>query len=62
MIGNRPIDLDVDGGVTAENAALVTSAGANVLVAGSAIYKGQGVDDYRKTVDSLRKAAEEGRR
>ncbi|MGX5668146.1 ribulose-phosphate 3-epimerase [Rhizobium daejeonense] len=62
MIGNRPIDLEVDGGVTAENAALVTSAGANVLVAGSAIYKGQGVDDYRKTVDSLRKAAEEGRR
>ena len=36
--------------------------GANVLVAGSAIYKGEGVDDYRKTVDSLRKAAEEGRR
>lgn len=62
MIGNRPIDLEVDGGVTAENAALVTSAGANVLVAGSAIYKGQGVDDYRKTVDTLRKAAEEGRR
>ncbi len=62
MIGNRPIDLEVDGGVTAENAALVTSAGANVLVAGSAVYKGQGVDDYRKTVDTLRKAAEEGRR
>ncbi|WP_414901534.1 ribulose-phosphate 3-epimerase [Rhizobium cremeum] len=62
MIGNRQIDLEVDGGVTAENAALVTSAGANVLVAGSAIYKGQGVDDYRKTVDTLRKAAEEGRR
>ncbi|PZU85646.1 MAG: ribulose-phosphate 3-epimerase [Shinella sp.] len=62
MIGNRPIDLEVDGGVTAENAALVTSAGANVLVAGSAIYKGKGVDDYRKTVDTLRKAAEEGRR
>ncbi|ATN34598.1 ribulose-phosphate 3-epimerase [Rhizobium sp. ACO-34A] len=62
IIGNRPIDLEVDGGVTAENAALVTSAGANVLVAGSAIYKGQGVDDYRKTVDTLRKAAEEGRR
>ncbi len=62
MIGDRPIMLQVDGGITATTAPLVTSAGANVLVAGSAIYKGEGVDDYRKTVDSLRKAAEEGRR
>ena len=36
-------------------------AGANALVAGSAIFKGKGVDDYRKTVDTLRKAAEGGR-
>ncbi|MDI6836800.1 MAG: ribulose-phosphate 3-epimerase [Rhizobiaceae bacterium] len=62
MIGDRPIMLQVDGGITATTAPLVTSAGANVLVAGSAIYKGEGVDDYRKTVNSLRKAAEEGRR
>ncbi|WP_454746094.1 ribulose-phosphate 3-epimerase [Ciceribacter selenitireducens] len=62
LIGNRPIDLEVDGGVTAETAPLVTAAGANVLVAGSAVYKGEGVDDYRKTVDTLRKAALEGRR
>lgn len=62
MIGDRPIMLQVDGGITATTAPLVTSVGANVLVAGSAIYKGEGVDDYRKTVDSLRKAAEEGRR
>ncbi|RCW28573.1 ribulose-5-phosphate 3-epimerase [Ciceribacter lividus] len=62
MIGDRPIMLQVDGGITATTAPLVTSAGANVLVAGSAIYKGEGVDDYRKTVDSLKKAAEEGRR
>ncbi len=62
LIGNRPIDLEVDGGVTAETAPLVAAAGANVLVAGSAVYKGEGVDDYRKTVDTLRKAALEGRR
>ncbi|MBC7150059.1 MAG: ribulose-phosphate 3-epimerase [Rhizobium sp.] len=62
LIGNRPIDLEVDGGVTAETAPLVTAAGANVLVAGSAVYKGEGVDDYRKTVDTLRKVALEGRR
>lgn len=62
LIGNRPIDLEVDGGVTTETAPLVTAAGANVLVAGSAVYKGEGVDDYRKTVDTLKKAALEGRR
>ena len=62
LIGNRPIDLEVDGGVTAETAPLVAAAGANVLVAGSAVYKGEGVDDYRKTVDTLKKAALEGRR
>jgi len=61
MIGDRPIMLEVDGGITAATAPLVTAAGANVLVAGSAIYKGEGVDDYRKTVDTLRKVAEEGR-
>lgn len=61
LIGNRPIDLEVDGGVTADNAAEIAKAGANALVAGSAIFKGKGVDDYRKTVDTLRKAAEGGR-
>lgn len=62
MIGNRPIDLEVDGGVTVETAPLVSAAGANVLVAGSAIFKGNSVDDYRKTVEALREAAEGGRR
>lgn len=61
LIGDRPIDLEVDGGVTAANAAEITKAGANVLVAGSAIYKGKGVEDYRKTVTALMAAAEEGR-
>jgi len=61
LIGNRPIALEVDGGITVETAPLVTKAGANVLVAGSAVYKGQGVEAYRQTVTALRAAAEGGR-
>ena len=40
LVGGRPIDIEIDGGVTPENAALVTQAGANALVAGSAVFKG----------------------
>ncbi|PWE56541.1 ribulose-phosphate 3-epimerase [Metarhizobium album] len=61
MISDRPIELEVDGGVTTETAPAIIAAGANVLVAGSAIFKGAGVDDYRKTIDALRQKAEGGR-
>jgi ribulose-phosphate 3-epimerase len=61
MIGARPIELEVDGGITVETAPAAIAAGANVLVAGSAIFKGNGVDDYRKTVTAIRQAAESGR-
>jgi ribulose-phosphate 3-epimerase len=40
MVGGRAIDIEVDGGVTAANAGEIHRAGANVLVAGSAIFKG----------------------
>ncbi|MGH6814765.1 MAG: ribulose-phosphate 3-epimerase, partial [Hyphomicrobiaceae bacterium] len=40
MIGNRPIAIEVDGGITSDTAPLVTAAGANVLVAGSAVFTG----------------------
>ena len=40
LAGGRPIDIEVDGGITADNAALVVQAGANVLVAGYAVFKG----------------------
>ena len=40
MIGGRDIDIEIDGGVTPETAPLVVDAGANVLVAGSAVFKG----------------------
>ncbi|MFF2320097.1 ribulose-phosphate 3-epimerase [Agrobacterium sp. NPDC058088] len=61
MIGDRPIELEVDGGVTAQTAGDIIAAGANALVAGSAVFKGDGVEDYRKTVALLRSAAEAGR-
>ncbi|MGO4436203.1 ribulose-phosphate 3-epimerase [Rhizobium sp. RAF56] len=61
LIGDRPIELEVDGGVTTETAPIVAAAGANVLVAGSAIFKGESVDAYRHTVAELRAAAERGR-
>jgi ribulose-phosphate 3-epimerase len=40
MIGARPIHLEVDGGINAETVSLVATAGANVIVAGSAVFKG----------------------
>ncbi len=52
MIGDRNIDLEVDGGIKAENAGLCTEAGANVLVAGSSVFKGA---DYKQAIDALRK-------
>jgi ribulose-phosphate 3-epimerase len=56
MAGSRPIDIEVDGGITPQNAAMVTQAGANVLVAGSAIFKG-GPDAYRANIAAIRNAA-----
>ena len=55
MIGDRPIDLEVDGGVNVDTFKDVVDAGANVLVAGSAVFKG---DDYGATIGALRDAAE----
>ena len=56
MAGARPIDIEVDGGVTAENAAEVARAGANVLVAGSAVFKG-GQAAYKGNIGAIRNAA-----
>ncbi len=56
MIGNRPIDIEIDGGVTPETAPLVAKAGANVLVAGSAVFKGNSVDSYAKNIAAIRNA------
>ncbi len=61
LIGDRPIELEVDGGVSVDTAPVIIAAGANVLVAGSAIFKGESVDAYRQTISDLRAAAERGR-
>ena len=54
MIGERDIDLEVDGGINTETIKSVVEAGADVLVAGSAVFKG---DDYAATIGALRAAA-----
>ncbi len=58
LIGSRPIDIEIDGGVTPETAPLVTAAGANVLVAGSAVFKGGGTEAYRANISAIRSAAD----
>ena len=57
LIGSRKIDIQVDGGVTAVNAAAVTAAGANVLVAGSAIFKGDDTSAYAANIAAIRGAS-----
>lgn len=58
MIGDRPIDIEIDGGVTAETAPLVAAAGANVLVAGSAVFKGGSTQAYASNITAIRDAAD----
>ncbi len=57
LAGGRPIDIEVDGGITPETAPLVTRAGANVLVAGSAVFKGGTPENYRANIAAIRSAA-----
>jgi ribulose-phosphate 3-epimerase len=57
MIGDRDIRLEVDGGVTPETAALVAKAGADTLVAGSAVFKGGTEQAYAANITAIRKAA-----
>jgi ribulose-phosphate 3-epimerase len=54
MIGTRPIHLEVDGGVTPANAGICAAAGADVLVAGSAVFKDGA---YRENIAAIRAAA-----
>jgi len=60
LIGDRPIALEIDGGVTPETAPLVARAGADTLVAGSAVFKG-GPSAYASNIAAIRKAAEAAR-
>jgi ribulose-phosphate 3-epimerase len=57
LVGGRAIDIEIDGGITPQNAAQAAAAGANVLVAGSAVFKGGGPDAYRVNIAAIRNAA-----
>jgi ribulose-phosphate 3-epimerase len=64
MIGDRPIHIEIDGGVTTETAPLVAAAGADVLVAGSGVFSGGSVDNpaaYGANIAAIRAAAEGAR-
>lgn len=61
MIGDRPVHIEIDGGVDVKTAPLVAGAGADVLVAGSAVFKGGSVSDpevYGRNIRAIRAAAE----
>jgi len=60
MAAGRPIDIEVDGGVTPDNAAEIVRAGANVLVAGSAVFK-DGPGAYKSNIAAIRNAAAQAR-
>jgi ribulose-phosphate 3-epimerase len=57
LIGARPIELEVDGGITPETVGAAAAAGAGVIVAGSSIF---GSGDYAATIAELRAQAEAG--
>ena len=61
MIGHRPIRLEVDGGVTPDNAEDIARAGADTFVAGSAVFKGGTPAHYRSNIIAIRQAAQIGR-
>lgn len=64
MIGDRPVHIEIDGGVDPGTAPLVSAAGADVLVAGSAVFRGGSVDapdPYGVNISAIRAAAEGAR-
>jgi ribulose-phosphate 3-epimerase len=64
MIGDRPVHIEIDGGVDPTTAPLVAEAGADVLVAGSAVFKGGSAVDpapYGANICAIRQAAEGAR-
>jgi ribulose-phosphate 3-epimerase len=57
LAAKRPIDIEIDGGVTPEITPGVVRAGANVLVAGSAVFKDRTPESYRRNIAAIRNAA-----
>lgn len=61
MIGDRPIRIEVDGGVNPETAALCAAAGADAFVAGNAVFK-DGAEHYGRHIAAIRASAEAARK
>lgn len=64
MIGDRPIHIEIDGGIDPTTAPLMAAAGADALVAGSAVFKGGSVINpvpYGENIRAIRAAAEAAR-
>lgn len=62
LVGDRPVHIEVDGGIDPVTAPLVTDAGANILVAGSAVFRGGSIDKpdiYGDNIQAIRNAAKE---
>jgi ribulose-phosphate 3-epimerase len=57
LAGGRPIDIEIDGGITAEVAPEAARAGANAFVAGSAVFKDRTPESYRNNIAAIRNAA-----
>jgi ribulose-phosphate 3-epimerase len=58
LVGDRPIEIEVDGGVAPDTAPLVAKAGATALVAGSAVFTKGGEAAYRENIQAIRNAAD----
>ncbi len=61
LIGDRPIHIEIDGGITPETAPVMARAGADVLVAGSAVFKGGSAaapEAYGQNIRAIRNAAD----
>lgn len=56
LVGGRPIDIAVDGGVTADNAGAIVQAGANVLIAGNSVFSGNDPATYQSRISAIRAA------
>lgn len=54
LVGDRPIHIELDGGVSTANAGLITRAGVDVLVAGTAVFHGGTPADYKRNIQALR--------
>ena len=57
MAAGRPIDIEIDGGITPHVAPEVARAGANAFVAGSAVFKDKTPESYRVNIAAIRNAA-----